>query len=177
MIDDVTRRTPPGFPAEGLVVVHLGQTREELSGSEWAHVVHGHLGGRPPVVDLAEEKNLARLLIDASRSGIVQGAHDLSDGGLAQALVEACLAHHIGVTVSLEGDPFVGLFAESAHRAIVAVREDHLEPLLAMAASLGVPAGAIGRSGGGELVVEGQFGIPLDELRGVWSVTLPAALS
>ena len=48
VVDDVRRRTPTGFPAEGEVIVHLGQTREELSGSEWAHVVHGHLGGLPP---------------------------------------------------------------------------------------------------------------------------------
>ena len=162
--------------ADGLRVVHLGQTREELSGSEWAHVVHGHLGGRPPRVDLAEEKNLARFLVDASRAGMLASAHDLSDGGLAQALAEACLAHDVGVTVSLEGDPFVGLFSESAHRAIVTVREDHLDFLLAMAASLGVPAGEIGRTGGGELVVEGLFGIPLHELRAAWTGTLPAAL-
>ena len=60
VIDDVTRRTPSGFVAEGQQIYLLGATREELSGSEWAHVVHGHLGGLPPRVDLAAEKELAR---------------------------------------------------------------------------------------------------------------------
>ena len=89
VIDDVTRRTPSAFVAEGERVFLLGTTREELSGSEWAHVVHGHLGGRPPALDLAGEQALAVLLREAV--GLVTSAHDLSDGGLAQALVEATL--------------------------------------------------------------------------------------
>src|SRR5690606_29791004 len=121
VIDDVRKRTPTGFVAPGELVLHLGETREELSGSEWAHVVHGHLGGVPPALDLANERNLARLLVDAARAGLLSSAHDLSEGGLAQALVEACLRRDIGVSVRLEGAPFIGLFAESTPRAIVTV--------------------------------------------------------
>src|SRR5207237_1501206 len=58
VIDDVTRRTPVGWDDEGLRLFLLGTTREELSGSEWAHVVHDHLGGLPPQVDLAAERAL-----------------------------------------------------------------------------------------------------------------------
>jgi phosphoribosylformylglycinamidine synthase II len=175
VVDDVRRRTPTGFAAEGDVIVHLGHTREELSGSEWAHVVHGHLGGLPPQVDLRDEANLGRLLVGAARGGHLTGAHDMSDGGLAQALVESCLRHGVGATVSLLGDPFVGLFSESAARAIVTVRPDRLEAFLTMAASLGVPAGEIGRTGGPALVVTDRFEIPLDELGPAWRSTLPAA--
>ena len=78
----------------------------------------------------------------------------MSEGGLAQALVESCLRHGVGATVSLLGDPFVGLFSESAARAIVTVPPDRLEAFLTMAASLGVPAGEIGRTGGSALVVD-----------------------
>jgi phosphoribosylformylglycinamidine synthase len=175
VIDDVRRRTPTGFPAEGEVIVHLGQTREELSGSEWAHVVHGHLGGRPPQLDLLDEANLARLLVEAARGGYLTSSHDLSEGGLSQALVESCLRHGIGATVSLLGDPFVGLFSESAARAIVTVPEDRVDSFLAMAASLGVPAGPIGHTGGSSLTVTDHFEIPLDELSAAWRGTLPAA--
>ncbi len=52
VLDDVTRRTPQGFRSPGQVIYLLGTTRDELAGSEWAHVVHGHLGGLPPQVDL-----------------------------------------------------------------------------------------------------------------------------
>jgi phosphoribosylformylglycinamidine synthase len=176
VVDDVRRRTPTGFAADGEVIVHLGQTREELSGSEWAHVVHGHLGGRPPRVDLRDEANLGRLLVEAARGGYVTGAHDMSEGGLAQALVESCLRNGIGATVSLLGDPFVGLFSESAARAIVTVPADRLAPFLTMAASLGVPAGEVGRTGGSSLVVTDRFEIPLPELDAAWRGTLPTAL-
>jgi phosphoribosylformylglycinamidine synthase subunit PurL len=175
VIDDVRRRTPTGFVAAGETIIHLGQTREELSGSEWAHVVHDHLGGRPPAVDLLDEANLARLLVDAARGGHVTSAHDMSEGGLSQALVESCLRQGIGATVSLIGDPFVGLFSESAARAIVTVPGDRVESFLTMAASLGVPAGPIGHTGGSALTVTDHLEIPLDELSAAWRGTLPAA--
>jgi phosphoribosylformylglycinamidine synthase len=175
VIDDVRRRTPTGFVAADHVVVHLGQTREELSGSEWAHVVHGHLGGRPPTVDLLDELNLARLLVEGARAGHISGAHDMSEGGLSQALVESCLRHDVGARVELMGDPFIGLFSESAGRAIVTVPDARLAPFLAMAASLGVPAGPMGRTGGSSLTVAGRFEIPLDELGAAWRGTLRAA--
>ena len=86
----------------------------------------------------------------------------------------AC-AHGVGATVSLLGDPFVGLFSESAARAIVTVSPDRLDAFLTMAASLGVPAGEVGRTGGSSLVVTDRFEIPLDELGAAWRATLPAA--
>src|SRR5205814_9298342 len=101
VIDDVRRRTPTGFVAAEQTVIHLGQTREELSGSEWAHVVHGHLGGRPPVVDLERERQLAEILVAASRDGLLTAAHDVSEGGLAQALVEMALRGGKGARVWL----------------------------------------------------------------------------
>ena len=176
VIDDVTRRTPTGFGRAGDRVVLLGETREELSGSEWAHVVHGHLGGLPPRVDLTAERALATLLADAGRSGLLTSGHDLADGGLAQALVEATLRHGVGATVRIAGDVFVELFSESAARALVTVTDGGLQQLLTMADALGVPATTIGATGGTTLEVEGWFDVPLAELREAWTGTLPAAL-
>jgi phosphoribosylformylglycinamidine synthase len=99
----------------------------------------------------------------------------MSEGGLAQALVESCLRHGVGASVDLLGEPFVGLFSESAGRAIVTVTDDRLESFLTMAASLGVPAGPLGRTGGTTLRVNGSFEIPLEELSAAWRGTLPAA--
>ena len=182
VIDDVTRRTPSGFVAEGQQVYLLGATREELSGSEWAHVVHGHLGGTPPRVDLAAEKELGDILVNASRDGLVDAAHDLSDGGLAQALVESCLRHGIGARVWLPDDldAFVALFSESAGRAIVAVPRSEEVRFTDMCAARGFPHARIGVTDGrGEdalLDVQDQFSVSLGELRAAWSATLPAAL-
>lgn len=176
VIDDVTRRTPTGFTAAGHRVLLLGETREELSGSEWAHVVHGHLGGRPPQVDLAAEARLAALLVEVGPArGLVSGAHDLSDGGLAQALAESSLARGIGCAVELDGDPFVTLFAESTARCLVAVAPEHEAELRALAAEHDVPVTALGTTGG-EVLDTGLFSVPLEELRTTWTATLPAAL-
>src|SRR4051794_33150755 len=89
--DDVARRVPSGFTADGDVLLLLGETDDELDGSEWAWVTHGHLGGRPPKARLESEASLARVLRAAASDGLLTGAHDISDGGLAQALVEAAL--------------------------------------------------------------------------------------
>ncbi|GAB3661454.1 phosphoribosylformylglycinamidine synthase subunit PurL [Nocardioides korecus] len=177
VIEDVTRRTPTGFPRVGETVLLLGETREELSGSEWAHVVHGHLGGLPPKVDLAAERALSELLVAAT--GVVSSAHDLSDGGLAQALAESCLRHDVGVEVTLDegADPFVALFSESVARAVVTVAgADDEERLFELAAEHGVPLTTLGRTRGSELAVTGQFSIPVEELRTAWTTTLPVAL-
>ncbi len=182
VIDDVTRRTPSGFVAEGQQIYLLGTTREELSGSEWAHVVHGHLGGRPPLVDLDAERELADILVNASRDGLIDAAHDLSDGGLAQALVESCLRRGIGARVWFpdELDPFVALFSESAGRAIVAVPRSEEVRFTDMCSARGFPHVRIGvTDGSGDdalLDVQGQFSVPLSELRAAWSATLPNAL-
>ena len=96
VMEDVARRTPSGWKAPGQVIYLLGTTRDELDGGEWSHVLHGHLGGRPPEVDLDAERLLGEILVNASRDGLVDAAHDLSDGGLAIALAEATLRHGVG---------------------------------------------------------------------------------
>jgi phosphoribosylformylglycinamidine synthase len=175
VVDDVTRRTPSAWSADGERIFLLGETLEELSGSEWAHVVHGHLGGLPPRVDLAHEQALATLLHDAI--GLITSAHDLADGGLAQALAEAALAHGVGAAVAVPGDAFVGLFSESAGRVLVSVPEGDADRLIDLAHRHGVDIMPLGVTGGDALAVEGQFDVPIAELREAWTGTLPTALS
>lgn len=176
VLEDVAKRVRSGFTHDGDTVVLLGTTRDEFGGSEWAHVVHGHLGGRPPAVDLAGEQRLAGLLAAAAADELVTGAHDLSDGGLAQALVEACLVGGRGVDVELAWaiDPFVALFSESAGRVLVTVAPERAGELLRRAAAAEVPAQELGSTGGAALVIDGVSALPLDELRAAWEGTLPA---
>ncbi|NED64549.1 phosphoribosylformylglycinamidine synthase II, partial [Streptomyces sp. SID10244] len=79
----------------------LGSTLDEFDGSIWAQVVHDHLGGVPPQVDLERERLLADILMAASRDGLVSAAHDLSEGGLIQAVVESALAGETGCRILL----------------------------------------------------------------------------
>jgi phosphoribosylformylglycinamidine synthase len=172
VIDDVTKRLPSGFAAEGEQIVLLGDTDDELDGSAWAWVEHRHLGGTPPAVRLEAEKALAAVLTGCATLSIATSAHDLSDGGLATALVEGALVGGVGATVSVLGDPFVALFSESTARALVTTADP--DAVLALAASHGVPARAIGQTGGAALTIQGLFEVGLDELRTGSEQTLPA---
>jgi phosphoribosylformylglycinamidine synthase len=174
VMQDVRRRVPIGFVAPDEVVLLLGETRDELGGSEWAHHVHGHLGGLPPAVDLPAEKALGALMAAAADDGLVTAAHDVSDGGLAQTLVEMVLRRGVGVTVTVSGDPFVALFSESVARAVVAVPADRVADLEASASSYGVPVARLGTTGGETLAVQGIPAVGLDELRAAHEGTLPA---
>jgi phosphoribosylformylglycinamidine synthase len=154
VLDSVARVVPSGWHASGLALYLLGRTGSEFGGSAWADVVHHHLGGLPPAVDLAAEKRLAWVLIAASRSGLSQAAHDLSDGGLATALVESCLRYGLGARVRLDEllardglTPFEALFSESQARALVAVDPARAPEFEALAKSAGCPAQRLGWTG------------------------------
>lgn len=175
VIDDVRQRVRQGFTRDDDHLIVLGETREELSGGSWAHVVHGHLGGTPPTVDLAAEQALAAVVREAGRRGLLTAAHDLSDGGLAQALAEGAFAHGVGVRVVLD-DPFVQLFSESAARVLVSVPEQHHDEVAEIAEQHGVELASIGRTGGAFLEVADQFSIEIDDLRDAWRSTLPSVL-
>ena len=176
VIDDVELRTPQGFGAAGDVVLLLGETSDELAGSEWAHEVHAHLGGLPPAIDLGAERRLAEVLVAGSGDRLLTAAHDLGVGGLAQTLVEMALRGGRGARLSLPAwaDPFVALFSESAARAVVTVGPDAAHRLVELAAAHQVPVARIGVVGGGALALDGLFDLDLAELRTASESTLPA---
>lgn len=178
VIDDVARRIPTAMGTEaGETLLLLGETRDEFDGSIWAQVTADHLGGLPPAVDLAREKLLAEVLSAASRDGLVSAAHDLSEGGLAQAVVESALAGETGCRIVLpEGtDPFVMLFSESAGRVLVAVPRTEESRFTSMCEARGLPATRIGvvDQGSDSVEVQGLFTVSLAELRDTSEAVLP----
>ncbi|MGU3643504.1 phosphoribosylformylglycinamidine synthase subunit PurL [Microbacterium sp. C23T] len=188
IIDDVARRIPSGWQDAGENIYLLGVTSTELSGSQWAGTIHDHLGGRPPAVDLAQEKKLAELIHAGSQQSLISSAHDLSSGGLAQALAEATMRFGVGARVWLNEimerdgvDAATALFSESTGRVIVSVpREDDVK-FRGLCEGRGYPVLRIGvtdaAADGDEpaLEVQGLFTVPLAELRGLSTSTLPAA--
>ncbi|WP_285637318.1 phosphoribosylformylglycinamidine synthase subunit PurL [Lentzea sp. NBRC 102530] len=177
VIDDVRRRIPTGIGAEaGETLLLLGETKAEFGGSEWAHHVHGHLGGLPPKVDLQREKLLAQVLVAGSRDGMVSAAHDLAEGGLAQALVETCLIGEVGARVFLQGDLFTELFSESAGRVLVAVPRTEEQRFVDMCTARRLPWRKVGvvDPESKALEIQSLGELPLDELREAWEGTLPA---
>ncbi|MBD8011684.1 phosphoribosylformylglycinamidine synthase subunit PurL [Microbacterium sp. Re1] len=182
IIDDVSRRIPSGWQDAGDNIYLLGVTSTELSGSAWADVVHDHLGGLPPKVDLAGERRLAGLLGAAREEWLISSAHDLSEGGLGQALAEGVMRFGVGARVWLtelmerDGvDAATALFSESAGRVIVTVpREEDVKfrglcegrdyPVLRIGVTDTEPA----------LEVQDVFTVSVDELRETSRGTLPA---
>ena len=167
-----------GFAAPGDAIVLLGTTKEELGGSAWEDVMHDHhLGGLPPFPDFPAERALAAVC--RAGAGVLTSAHDLSEGGLAQSLVDCCLRRGLGAAVALPGglDPCAELFSESPARAIVSVAPERQEALLDLCAEHELPAARIGEvTQAAELAVEGLFTLPLSRIREVWRDTVPDAM-
>ncbi len=174
VIQDVTTRTKMGFPAAGLQVVQLGNTSDNFSGSEWAHL-HGQMGDHAPTPDIAAEIRLINLLLEAQP--LFESAHDLSDGGLAAALTESTLRNNIGATIELPaafipGGVTAGLFAETPGRILVTVDPKYFEALRALAIDCEIPFHPIGKSGG-DALTSNRAAIPRAELRRPHTETLP----
>ncbi|HXR44661.1 MAG TPA: phosphoribosylformylglycinamidine synthase subunit PurL [Pseudolysinimonas sp.] len=183
VIDDVARRVPSGWQDSGDNLYLLGTTDLELDGSAWAGVLHGHLGGRPPAVDLGREKELGELLAAAAHEGLLGAAHDLADGGLAAAVAEGVLRFGVGARIWLgelcerDGiDAATALFSESTGRVIVAVPREEDVKFLRLCEGRGYPVARIGvtdrGADGAVLEVQDLFTVTLDELRGEYRATM-----
>ncbi len=184
VIDDVARRVPSGWQDAGHNIYLLGVTRDELDGSVWSEVMHDHLGGKPPVVDLAAEKALAELLHGASLQGLLASAHDLSEGGLAQAVVESSLRFGVGARIWLSEicerdgvDLTAALFSESTARVLVSVgREDDVK-FAGLCEARGISVLRIGVTDGvgaeANLEIQDVANWQLSDLRAAHSATLP----
>ena len=146
VLDDVDRRTPMSWGPDGELIYLLGTTREEFAGSEWANVVHGHLGGLPPELDLEVERQLSQILVAGSRDGMLTAAHDVSDGGVAITLAEMAMHSGIGARLWIPDglDAFTFLFSESASRAVVVVPRSEELRFTEMCAARNFPATRIG---------------------------------
>jgi phosphoribosylformylglycinamidine synthase II len=184
VFDDVTRATPSGWREPGQTIYLLGTTEAELDGSAWAEVTAGHLGGVPPQYKPEAEKELGEILINSSRDGMIDAAHDLSEGGLSQALVESCLRFGTGARIWLDEvcerdgvDVFTALFSESTARAIVAVPRSEEVRFKDMCTARRFPFVRIGMTDAGDeapsLDVVDHFTIGLDELSRTHEATLP----
>lgn len=154
----------------------LGQTFDEFGGSIWQQVSGAGLSGLPPQVDLANEEKLMEFF---QQPGVVSAAHDVSEGGVAQAIAELAIYSNKGVSLDVSGvydDVFTALFSESASRVVVAATDG--AAVVRRAQELGIPVVKIGETIDEPVVrVEGQFEVPVAELTQAWTETLPRLFS
>ncbi|WP_245630996.1 phosphoribosylformylglycinamidine synthase subunit PurL [Candidatus Nitrospira nitrosa] len=159
LIEDAERTMTQWFKSEGDDIILLGPTREDLGGSEYLKVVQAREQGSPPYLNLDTEKGLQDCVLSLIRGGLLQSAHDCSDGGIAVALAESCISGSEGtrgavVTLPkgrLRNDAV--LFGESQSRVVISVKPSQRQAVLDHAKSSGVPADVIGRVSGDRLVI------------------------
>lgn len=125
LIEKTEHITTQNFKQAGDSIYLLGETKPEFGGSELQKMLEGRIYGKAPSIDLEEEKTRQEQLLKAIRTGIVQSAHDISEGGLAVALAECMMEGEVGAKVQITGDAVTALFAESQSRFIVTVKKEH----------------------------------------------------
>ena len=182
LIEDVNKVVRPGFRSNGDVVILLGENRDELGGSEYLKVRFGLQQGAPPAIDLARERAVHELCLEAAGLGLLRSAHDVSDGGLAVCLAESAFlgVRKPGCSIDL-GDrirPDALLFGETQSRIVVTVSPRRGAGLLALAKKRKVRATRIGRVGGSDFVVRVQrrevLRIPVAAAFKAWKESVPA---
>jgi Phosphoribosylformylglycinamidine (FGAM) synthase, synthetase domain len=191
LIEPADRVTTQWFKQDGDAIILLGTTREDLGGTEYLRVVHHREQGSPPYLDLETEQALHACVLKMIGEGLVESAHDCSDGGLAVALAECCLSHPtkpLGAVLKLDLSRLrrdALLFGESQSRVVLSVRPAHVDQVLQMAHALGVPAMTIGAVGGDRFIIHVEsddrtagctIDSDLDALYDRWANSLKRAL-
>ena len=146
VIDEVDRRLSLRWKTDGDLIYVVGETHDEFDGSEWANHIYNHLGGLPPRLDIQKEIQLSQILVAGSRDGLLEAAHDVSDGGIMQALVEMFIHsnHSARVWIPQDIDPFVFSYSESASRAVVVVARSEEHRFVEMCGARGIHTDRIG---------------------------------
>jgi phosphoribosylformylglycinamidine synthase len=187
LIESVDQTMTQWFKQDGDAIILLGKTKEDLGGSEYLKVLHHREQGSPPLLSLEAEQSLHAFLLKVIREGVVQSAHDCSDGGLAVALVESCISGpgvRRGAVVRLSLDTLrrdALLFGESQSRVVLSVKPELAEQVLKRAGEAGVPALKIGTVGGDRVVIDAEKGqwsegcridLPVEQLHERWAFSI-----
>jgi phosphoribosylformylglycinamidine synthase len=168
-----------GFQAEGDQVWLVGDLAPQgsLAGSEYLYVQHGVEAGRPARLDMELELRLQEVVRGLVRDGLVQSAHDCSEGGLAVTLAESCISGRIGAAISLAGPNAEQLFGEAPSRIVISLSQEQSAAARQRLDAAGVPVAQLGEVGGDRLTVHGALDVPVTELEATWDRTIPAAMS
>ncbi len=170
LVEDVTRCPSASFQDVGDLIVLLGKTGGHIGGSEYLAAIHKEVAGDAPQLFLDFERNVQQLVIKLIQAGLVKSAHDCSDGGLAVAIAECCIANIgnvRGASITLpESDIRIDsqLFGEDQSRVILSLDPKSVHRALEMARDASIPASVIGRVGGESLRMEGVLDLAVEKI-------------
>ena len=181
LIEDQSKVMTAGFKQAGHCIGLIGFTMEELGGSEYLKVLFDRNEGKPPVLDRKHEKQVQEFCLELIQKGLIQSAHDCSEGGLAIAVAESCFSakeEALGATLELEstlrGDAL--LFGETQSRIIISFPEELTDQIEDLALSYPVDFSLIGKTGGSQFTVSinGQEYIKQDieSAKEIWKTSL-----
>lgn len=158
LLENISQVTTMDFKEDGDIIILLGQTKDELGASTYISIIHGLEAGRPPEMNLQLEKLVQDTALAMINEGLVKSAHDCSEGGLAVALAESCIAGGIGAEVSLTEPlrPSALLFSESQSRIVITTPIDKVDQVLQRLNQNQVPYKVLGNVGGTELSIVGS---------------------
>jgi phosphoribosylformylglycinamidine synthase len=181
-LEDPEHRLGLGFSHEGDVVAHLGSpSRGVLGGSEWLVQRTGSVTGAPVGIDLDAEAALQRAVLELARAKLLRSAHDVSDGGFAVSVAEACIAHGRGARVRLpsndDAPAHALMFSEEPSRIIVSLNPTHFREVREVCERHGVPFEKLGIVTGQSLVIEGVCEVPIETLERSHSTALDSIVS
>jgi phosphoribosylformylglycinamidine synthase len=161
-----------------VIGAHIDQLQDSLGGSEYLKLAHGLIGG-PLRIDLQLEARVHRAVLAMIKEGVAVAAHDCSDGGLAVAVAEMCLAGNLGIDGSaapLGPRIAAGLFGETQSRILLAVPEDKRTRLIEIATFGHVPFQFVGTVTHDLRVRLGPIDLPLEDIRAAYEGGLANAL-
>ena len=182
LMDDVSQRAGIGFQGSGDVVVLLGRNTldadpRHLAGSEYLERVHDMVAGMPEI-DLSLEVRVQRACRRLIRQGIVNSAHDCSDGGLLVTLAESCIVGDIGMSIHADiPDRWdAALFGEGQSRIVVSLPRARMARLSDICSDEEVVWCEIGTLGGDFLKVGEMLEVSLADVEQAWKHGLESAL-
>lgn len=166
IIDDQAHITTNNFKDAGDLIFLAGTTKNELGGSEYLKMNHNVVTGNVPQLDMAFEKQLQAFVLEAIRHGLIKSAHDASEGGLAVAIAESCIADRermIGATIAVKSDlrKDALYFGETQSRVILSAVAERKGSLVQLAASMNVPLEQIGTVGGTHIKINSDIEVEL----------------
>ena len=144
-------------------------TANDLGGSHYLEVEHGVFAGRPPEVDLLQERAVLEFILAAAAAGLLRSAHDVAEGGMLVALAECCLMSKKGMRgppLSAGGDLRFDalLFGETQGRFLVSLPSRSMPEIQNLARKHRIEIQMLGMTGGDQLEFEGQFKVSLEEM-------------
>ncbi|MDP2924357.1 MAG: phosphoribosylformylglycinamidine synthase subunit PurL [Candidatus Omnitrophota bacterium] len=178
LVDDVKKVTSSEFKKQGDFIFLIGENKEELGGSQYLNIIHKLKVGNPPQLNLEQERNVQRSVLEMIKQGLAASAHDCSEGGLAVALAESCILGQRGAVINLpekmRKDAL--LFGETQSRIVISVSAANRKNVEEVCKKHKVKYSLIGEVKGDYLKINNLINLKVADLQKLYKQAIPLAV-